>query len=249
MFPAFAIDDKANNRTSNAVFCGKSFALFALLIAGANVANGLLGELGVMSRLAMFGSFAAFRHHIVNVVLMCAKKQMSRIDTGRIIASMKHPQSIGDLSQRRYFITHAMRRGVRMLAVIQANMSIPVLVAMPHPIPTFIGAAHVYLFPKALCEWAECVLCAAHVMTRNVSAFTAWKLGLWERCSATAGAQLWGFVRGMICHSKFSFQNLLTPRDDSSHRRGNFIAVFIIPHIANQTLQPVMQEVAHANFV
>lgn len=42
-----------------------------------------------------------------------------------------------------------------------------------------------------------------------------------------------GVVRGMIVHSRFSFQNLLTPPNDSSRCGGNFIGYYqsIIPQM------------------
>ncbi len=36
---------------------------------------------------------------------------------------------------------------------------------------------------------------------------------------------------GMICHSNSPFVTLLTPRDDSTHRRGNYLSASIIPQM------------------
>lgn len=59
---------------------------------------------------------------------------------------------------------------------------------------------------------------------RNISGLFCWQ---WDN--------LWG----MIIHSNSPFSTLLTPRDDSSHRRGNLFPAHIIAHLGEKRLAEV----------
>jgi hypothetical protein len=256
MFPAFAIGNHANNRGGNAIFGGE-FSAVAPLVSSANLANVLRGKLGIVTFFAMLRTLAAFCHHVVNIVLERTNKQVRRIHARWIVAGMANKHAAWNRTARK-FIACAMRHSIGMVRTIHANVSVAIYVAVCGPLPTVGWTALVDLLPEAVREWLACVGYAASTVPNDKAAFSTWKLGFGKWRAATTGTEFWGgIVRGMIVHSNGLLTAVAHATGHSQCRRGNFIGSYstIIAqmgstsHIANLTLDKVMQPMAHANFV
>ena len=179
-----------------AIFGGKFFLSDATgSIAGTNLSNLLLCKLCVGMRLAM--AMALFLVHIGQIVLQCAKEQMGGVATTGIVALMQNMQiAIVAMSKQP---SRLMRSPA---LVVNFDLAIPFAICVGLPFPTIIGAAPVYLLPKALSEWAL----SGWTMTADVFTLLAGKLrdGYGLTTAARAGFVL--FVSGgMITHVMRSF--------------------------------------------
>lgn len=100
---------------------------------------------------ATLRSMSSLLDHIKRVVLMCAQEEMLWIATGRIVTAMKDKQAIGN-----WAVVHLvgkargnnLAKGIVVFAS-DAKYAITQSRGAALPFPTFVGAALIYLFPKA----------------------------------------------------------------------------------------------------
>ena len=148
MAPAFAADDRAYMRLANAELCGE----FVLV----GFADAISLSDGKHVNCRQFGAAVAFTlawqaslvDAVAHVVRACSEKQVARIITGAIVASMEHVKFVWNLAVRQQ-PGHTMRR----LYAVEPEVSVSEPAQKPNPRPALIGTASVDLGPEALRNW------------------------------------------------------------------------------------------------
>lgn len=210
MLPAFAIDNDADNRWANTIFGSKLSTVAAPV--SATYGNHIFGgELGLPACFAMILIAAFLLHHIVNVILRRANKEMGRINTRWIVTRMTDKRIWRNRAVMD-FVTDTVRWGIGMLCVACANMAVTVFVAVGRPFPAIIGATLVDLLPKAFGQWRTRESFPFHAMPDKKAALTAREFWFGKGRAASASAECG--IMGL--HKNLQF--LCQAQDDSSRR-------------------------------
>ena len=123
---------------------------------------------------------STFADHIVNVIEVCAKKQMSGITAKPVVALMKNMQVIWDRS-----IYQGPSNTVRTLrSSIDRHCSVTMTAYTGLPVPAVIWALFVNSAPKSAFYWL-----GARVVTANVMCLLAWLFCSLEALTTTASAK------------------------------------------------------------
>jgi hypothetical protein len=164
--------------------------------------------------------------HVAQVVLQRAKEEMGGIYAARVVADVAHRHIIGAFPVVK-FIRHTMRA----TAFVATQLDLPVALSVKRalPLPTIIRAALVNLLPETFRNGTI----RGGLMPANILTLPTRKLWWRNFLAAATFAKNGEFksqlrvARGMIAHVNSPFTTLTTPRDDSSHRRGNFIGLLL----------------------
>lgn len=185
--PSATVDNIANMRLANAIDHGKlSLEDATSGIPTANFIDLILGQFRAATSFAM--RVPPFLAGISQVVLIRTEKQVGRIDTGSIIASMAHIQTFGYWAIVE-FVRHAMSLAHR--ASTEADTPIAVVVERALPLPAIVRATLVNHCPESLCQWAFSI----GPMTTYVFALIAVSLGSESGQATTASAE-YGIMEG-----------------------------------------------------
>ena len=179
------------------------------------------------SRMFFAKRVTLFLSHILQVFLECSKEKVVGIYAFWIVALMANAHVIWNWPDVQ-FVGNAM--SLSALIATQLDLPIAFAVKCALPLPTIIRAALIYFFPEAFSQWAM----RRWLVTANILTLPARKLR-WRDFLTTATftqneereLQL-RVTRGMLCHVNSPFATLTTPRDDSTHRRGNFIGLTLL---------------------
>lgn len=175
-------------------------------------------------RVALAVRVSSLLNHIVMVVLVCAKKQVARIDAFGVITMMAnaHITCYGTVHQ---FVSNAVR--LTALVASQLDLSIAFAIKRASPLPATRaqsktnGAVLIDFFPKSLSQRAM----RRWLMTANIFTLPTWKL--WWRNFLTTATFTQNEGRDMITHVNSPFTTLTTPQDGSTHRCGNFVRLLL----------------------
>lgn len=181
---------------------------------------------------------ATLANHIGAIVGGCSQEQMGGVHAARIVFSvwavMADIHAVWDRAKVK-FVAEAMRL-VGLL--LEGCHAVSVSIERPLPYPALGNVASLDLCPERFFAGAEThgvpvmAVDEPDGFALDLAASNSVSFGEWGKLPTTAVAITVGnFVRGMISHSEFSFQNLLTPPNDSTRCGGNFIGrySFIIP--------------------
>lgn len=198
--PSAVGNDISNSLLNNAIFSGEFMLEDATRrVSATDFVDLLLGQFCAARPFAM--RVSALLVHIARVVLLRTKKQMSRINASAVVTMVTHMQAIGNWAISE-FIRHAVR-GVHSVST-QANFSVSMMVMCCRPLPTFIRAALVYLFPKAFRQWAFWIGAMTFYVLRLVAIFVRGRSGQ----AATTSTE-YGMIEG---HQKHPFWCLIRER-------------------------------------
>lgn len=185
MFPGYTPEHIRNMTLGNAVDFGK---FILILTGGATLAY--FNDLG-SGKNSTFVSFAtvvwliwsfglsAFTDHIVNVIEVCAKKQMSRIATKSIVTFMKNMQVVWYWTKRQ-----SPSDTVRtLMRAIYGHCAVSVAAYTGLPVPAIVWSLFVDSGPKATFDGLPVVV------TANVARLMAWSASLFQALTTTARAE------------------------------------------------------------
>jgi hypothetical protein len=117
----------------------------------------------------------ALSHHVVNIVLLCAQKEMIRIRARWIIAPVEYPKVIGDRAKMD-FIRDAMSR---IRNTLKSQIAVSARATRTFPFPTFIIAALFAPRPESICQSFE---------KQSVASGKPNRLAMLQSCVLTASA-------------------------------------------------------------
>jgi hypothetical protein len=148
MLPNPASNDVHYVRAAHAIFPGKQCERFAIGRAMAYCLYLLRRKFGFVIGFPLHASvtISALLEHVGNIVFVCAKKQVSRINAGWIVAMMEYMHPFWNRAMLQ-FVTKAMRSAH---AIWRAKITIPARGSSGLPLPTVIGAKHVYFGVESL---------------------------------------------------------------------------------------------------
>lgn len=162
---------------------------------------------------------ATSSYGIRGVLLGIARVEVIGIDARWSVALMKTIEAIRDRAFME-FVGESMRLNS---ASVDANLPVSMLILATRPVPAIIRAAPVNLGPEAIFggfEWSNLVVVTddkSDGLSLDVSKPCVIPGRNWGWLTTAAFTEFYrGFVRGMIAHAKFSFQNLAMPRAISS---------------------------------
>lgn len=107
-----------------------------------------------------FGA-SSFCHHVYAVISGCSKKQVSRVDTRSVVASMTDKHSIGDRAVSQLKCDSVSKR----CAVFSSDISISTRKQGSHPTPAITRCIN--FRPEPICEWLVWVWSAVLTGTRT----------------------------------------------------------------------------------
>lgn len=235
VIPGFSSQDAANCRWANTVFfCQVDFREAHSLMSLPYLNYLIGGEFRANTVVSAW--LASLLHFILHVVCSRTAKQVRGIATSGIVAMVKNIVANGYCAKV-HFIGLTMRASS---LALKLNEAVAILVFCPLPFPTVIGAAEINTFPEL---FDKGFFRRASGVSLKIPKWFAYYPPKAHRClfgdvgflTATAmTVTVWNFARGMIVHSNVSLSDLLTPRDDSSRRRGNFMRFTrsIIPQVS-----------------
>lgn len=146
MCPGFTQDDIADSRHGNAKKSRQSpVAILPGRVHLANVSDLRIRELCAALALASGLIVAAFAHHIVNVVLLRAKEQVSRVATRVIVAAVANNAAFWDRAIRQEV---GVPVGGREIGT-RPELTIPVQVDRCSPVPALIWTSNIDFFGEA----------------------------------------------------------------------------------------------------
>lgn len=238
MLPCFAPKQCAHDSRGDTIL-GSQFSVqhTARSVAATRFYDLLFSEFGGRMVFAMI--MTTLRYLVGNVVCMCSGKKMSGVTARRIVTLMTNYDFAGDWAIGQ-FISNAVRQKSGTALFANAYPAIARIALGTLPFPTVIRPKHLNLQPKAFSEWLKPGVVSIDVVqwfASNPSAAFIGCVGYACLLSAsTMAITVWdfvgGFVRGMILHVNSPFLTLTTPRDGSTHRRGNYLPASIIPQEA-----------------
>lgn len=149
MFPRFSMNDAPDSMIGNAIHFGYVGLWHTLIRNLANLSNLIFGHFvhpvmfSVYSRIIL--SAPAFLDHIGHVVLVCAQKQMGRIYTFSIVASMANKHTLWNWAACQLIgkPVSASRPGFG-----NGEVTIPLPVYVARPAPTLVGPAFINVRPE-----------------------------------------------------------------------------------------------------
>lgn len=146
MLPSSTRGDSANGRLRHSIFSTQGPPRQSTLSVCDNLLHGCLGQLVRSVLLATLRVMSSLTHHIHSVLPMRSQKQVSGINTGRIIAMVADLFSLVKMAIRKE-IGVAMREPT---FSVHSDSSIAVLSHLrTSPYPTIIGCADLNLAPKS----------------------------------------------------------------------------------------------------
>lgn len=189
--------------------CKFSVSHFAGRMTPANLGHLLGGQLCMTSFFANCFSLTPFGDHVLRIIKICSKKQMTRIDTGRIIAFMANQHAFGDWSIGQ-FVRESMRRNVSRVVFELAIAAAAFVAFATKPEPTVIQSASIHHCPKSIFRLGHASAMAAKKLTGlALDPFVAFIVAWRNSCllSTTAMAKAVGNIkRGIMgLHKKFTF--------------------------------------------
>lgn len=189
---------------------------------------------------AVVAALSALIYHVGHIVLMRAKREVRRIHASGIVADVQDASAMKAVTFRDWAIVQFIAKAMRgYLLVSNSKLPVSMNVTARAPFPTFIWAVLNNLCPEpfdvrgngglwmmARQKWNGLAL--------DVTARCLCPGGYLGGLTATALAQLWGFVRGILRHVNSSFQLLTTPPSDSRRCGGNCFAAPIIAQMGGE---------------
>lgn len=239
MTPSFAADEFANGGATNSVLPGKFMLCNRACRKGvSNIADLFACEFGAAHAFA--ACFSTLAHHVLGIVLRCAKKEMCWVATASIgcianwisyVAVVKHLFTFwnGTIYQ---FPCDAM--SIDPLVIVGVDLPVTFIVATGEPKPAFIGAVPVNVTPKAFGKGTprRSIVTAnkTHWFTPDISSFVICHFRDWRGLTAATIAQLHklefglGWLWGTLgVHRNLSFPCLIRGRVDAR------CPVFLLP--------------------
>lgn len=207
MLPNLTLIDGTYRSIGNAVLFGERNACLATGAALANFAHLLFRHFGLVA-CRTFSCFATiFAIHIVHVVLVRSRNQMSRVATRRVVATMPYLHAVWNRAIGK-FVAKSVSANA---SAIYGNQAITAAVMGANPRPAIIWPALVNFCPEALHKWTVFVVVAAlHVVVVDKARWLAFNspfafvraFGNWGRLAAATFTEFW-VIMGL--HRNLSF--------------------------------------------
>lgn len=163
-----------------------------------------------------WGIVSALRDHIAHVVGLYSKPQVSRINTGTVVAGVMNLQAVRNHPFVQ-FIREAMGKQV---AAFNAEDSMPICALCPLPLPALVGGALGCVFPKTfLVCWNHEPIVSSSVkgwIPLDVSQVETRNLRNWSELSATTQAKATGvriWIAISLAHTVAAYKFLGLPLD------------------------------------
>lgn len=226
MLPTLSLGNIRHGRLGNTIFvCDCLLGSNSLRAFATNFSNLPLCELGGM--MCVPALVASFVCHILIVVSMSTKKQMGRIDTSRIVATMANAHAVWNWAIVK-LITVAMRKHA---FTVDSHLPVTKCHTETCPFPTIIGTTLIDLRPKVRGGMMNAmVIDESKRLTFDPTITLIVARGKVCQLTATALAvTVWDFVRGII----EGHRNLLgcgVKSQDVSASLGQLVCISIIPY-------------------
>lgn len=162
--------------------------------------------------------------HICDVVLLCASKQVCRIHTGAIVASMAYKQIV-----RNRFYGQSIGDSMRANRdAPNGKLTVSIWEAGALPKPTIVWSRFRNFCPEPICERRK-LLDVIMMIVKELIGFSVANHGLLT--TATLAISVGDVVRGMIVHVASPFVTIGHAVGCLQQRRGASIVTSIVPYL------------------